>query len=116
MALLIHSGFSDVPQIFNVSTLQRDSAGNQISWDGIRSIQSSKGTGEPPLFLGSTVFFALREAVKAAREMNKVTAPLVLNAPSTAEKLRLAVEDDLVRRAAVEPKEGETEFFVRIEA
>ncbi|OTB10006.1 hypothetical protein K445DRAFT_323399 [Daldinia sp. EC12] len=108
-------GFSDIPQIFNVSMLRHDSDGNAISWKHLRSIQSSKGIGEPPLFLGSTVFFALREAVKAAREMNGVTEPLVLDAPATAEKLRLAVGDELVKRAAVVPKEGESNFFVRIE-
>ncbi|KAI0134904.1 xanthine dehydrogenase [Daldinia grandis] len=108
-------GFSDIPQIFNISMLKHDSEGNAISWKHLRSIQSSKGIGEPPLFLGSTVFFALREAVKAAREMNGVTEPLVLNAPATAEKLRLAVGDEFVKRAAVIPKEGETNFFVRIE-
>ncbi|RSM04086.1 hypothetical protein CEP52_007031 [Fusarium oligoseptatum] len=108
-------GFSDIPQVFNLSTLQHDSEGKPISWEKIRSIQSSKGVGEPPLFLGSSVFFALREAVKAAREMNKVTEPLVLNAPSTAEKLRLAVGDSLVRRAGVVCKEGERNFFTRIE-
>ncbi|KAI0012440.1 xanthine dehydrogenase [Xylariaceae sp. FL0662B] len=108
-------GFSDIPQIFNVSMLRHDSNGNAISWKHLRSIQSSKGVGEPPLFLGSTVFFALREAVKAAREMNAVTEPLVLDAPATPEKLRLAVDDEFVRRAAVVPKEGETNFFVRIE-
>ncbi|KAM5349677.1 hypothetical protein ACJ41O_006182 [Fusarium nematophilum] len=109
-------GFSDIPQEFNISTLQHDSDGKPISWDKLRSIQSSKGTGEPPLFLGCTAFFALREAVKAAREMNNVTEPLVFNAPATVEKLRLAVGDDLVRRAAVVAKEGEKEFFIRIEA
>ncbi|KAI1463005.1 xanthine dehydrogenase [Daldinia caldariorum] len=109
-------GFSDIPQVFNVSMLRHDSDGNAISWKHLRSIQSSKGIGEPPLFLGSTVFFALREAVKAAREMNGVIEPLVLNAPATAEKLRLAVGDELVERATVVPKEGsETNFFVRIE-
>ncbi|KAF5004587.1 hypothetical protein FDECE_8917 [Fusarium decemcellulare] len=108
-------GFSDIPQQFNVTTLRHDSQGNPISWEKIRSIQSSKGVGEPPLFLGSTVFFALREAVKAAREMNNVDEPLELHAPGTAEKLRLAVADDLVRRAAVVRKKDEKEFFIRIE-
>ncbi|KAI1451744.1 xanthine dehydrogenase [Annulohypoxylon moriforme] len=108
-------GFSDIPQIFNVSMLRHDSSGNAINWKHLRSIQSSKGVGEPPLFLGSTVFFALREAVKAARQMNGVKEPLVLNAPATPEKLRLAIGDELVARAAVVPKGGETNFFVRIE-
>ncbi|KAI0376086.1 xanthine dehydrogenase [Hypomontagnella monticulosa] len=108
-------GFSDIPQIFNVSMLRHDSAGNAISWKHLRSIQSSKGIGEPPLFLGSTVFFALREAVRAAREMNGIDEPLLLNAPATPEKLRLAVGDEFVKRAAVTPREGETNFFVCIE-
>jgi len=48
--------------------------------------------------------------------MNNVDTPLIFDAPSTAEKLRLAIEDEMVRRAAVIPKEGEKEFFIRIEA
>ena len=47
--------------------------------------------------------------------MNNVTTARALNAPSTAEKLRLAVEDDLVRQATVKPKEGERDFFIRVE-
>ncbi|EXL63217.1 hypothetical protein FOCG_01579 [Fusarium oxysporum f. sp. radicis-lycopersici 26381] len=109
-------GFSDIPQVFNVNTLQHDSQGNTINWSKLGSIQSSKGVGEPPLFLGCAVFFALREAVKAAREMNGVSEPLVLDAPCTAEKLRLAVADDLVKRAIVEKKDDEQEFFIRIES
>ncbi|KAL7629783.1 hypothetical protein AAE478_001306 [Parahypoxylon ruwenzoriense] len=108
-------GFSDIPQEFNVSMLRHDSSGNTISWKHLRSIQSSKGIGEPPLFLGSTVFFALREAVRAAREMNGVGESLVLDAPATPEKLRLAIGDEFVRRTAVAPRNGEANFFVRIE-
>lgn len=108
-------GFSDIPQVFNVSTLQCDSEGRPIKWDKLRSIQSSKGTGEPPLFLGASVFFALREAVKAAREMNGQFEPLVLDAPGTPEKLRLAIGDGLVRRAGVQRKQGDKGFFIRIE-
>jgi xanthine dehydrogenase/oxidase len=62
------------------------------------------------------VFFALREAVKAAREANNITEPLILDMPCTAKKLRLAVADDIVRRAVVEKKDDEQEFFVRIES
>ena len=85
-----------------------------MTWKDLRTIQSSKGIGEPPLFLGATVFFALREAVRAAREMNGVKEPLVLDSPATAERLRLAVADDLVRKAEVVRKEGESNFFVRV--
>jgi len=85
-----------------------------LTWKHLRTIQSSKGIGEPPLFLGATVFFALREAVRAAREMNGVKEPLVLDSPATAERLRLAVADDLVRKAEVVRKEGESNFFVSV--
>ncbi|KAF7155382.1 hypothetical protein CNMCM5623_007453 [Aspergillus felis] len=100
--------FGDIPQEFNVSFLQG------VSWQHLRSIQSSKGCGEPPLFLGSTVLFALREALKSAREDHQVLEPLVLDSPATAERLRLAVGDPLVKKATVKAEEGETPFFVSV--
>jgi xanthine dehydrogenase/oxidase len=85
-------------------------------------VQSSKGIGEPPLFLGSTVFFALREAVRAARVMNGKEAGKKggdgiwrgwnMDSPATCERLRLAVEDELVERARTVRGEGERSFFV----
>jgi xanthine dehydrogenase/oxidase len=107
--------FSDIPQIFNASMLRNDNDGNPLSWHHLRTIQSSKGIGEPPLFMGSTVFFALREAVKAAREMNgQDTVGWKFDSPATSEKLRLAIGDDLVKRAEVKRKEGETNFLVAV--
>lgn len=109
-------GFSDIPQTFNVSMLRNDTNGKPLTWNHLRSVQSSKGIGEPPLFLGSTVFFALREAVKAARIMNRqsITGGWGLDSPATSEKLRLAVGDELVRRAEVAKKDGERNFFVAV--
>lgn len=104
-------GFSDIPQVFNVSFLQ----GVPGNWKGLRSVQSSKGIGEPPVFLGSSCLFALRDALKSARKDNGVEEPLVLNSPATAERLRLLVGDDLVKRGWVEPEEGEKGFFVKVE-
>ena len=101
-------GFSDIPQEFNVSFLQG------VSWKHLRSVQSSKGIGEPPLFLGATVLFALRDALLSARRDNAVMEPLVLDSPATAEKLRLAVGDDLLKMATVERKEGQKPFFLSI--
>ncbi|GAB1211395.1 hypothetical protein ATERTT37_000509 [Aspergillus terreus] len=101
-------GFSDIPQEFNVSFLQG------VSWKNLRSIQTSKGIGEPPLFLGSTVLFALRDALRSARQDNKATEPLVLDSPATAERLRLSVGDKLLQKAEVIPKDGETNFFVTV--
>jgi xanthine dehydrogenase/oxidase len=108
-------GFSDIPQIFNASMLRYDNDGKQLTWNHLRTVQSSKGIGEPPLFLGSTVFFALREAIKAAREMNgKGVEGWALDSPATAERLRLAVGDDLVERARTKREEGETNFLVAV--
>jgi xanthine dehydrogenase/oxidase len=95
--------------------LRNDNDGKPLSWHHLRTIQSSKGIGEPPLFMGSTVFFALREAVRAAREMNGQDAVgWEFDSPATSEKLRLAIGDDLVKRAEVKRKEGETNFLVAV--
>jgi xanthine dehydrogenase/oxidase len=108
-------GFSDIPQIFNASMLRYDEDGKPLTWNHLRSVQSSKGIGEPPLFLGSTVFFALREAVKAARDMNgKGSESWALDSPATAERLRLAVGDDLVERARTKREEGEKGWLVAV--
>lgn len=107
-------GFGDIPREFNVSMLKQDTEGNPISWKHLRSIASSKGVGEPPLFLGSTVFFALREAVRAARKQNGLgDSGLVLDSPATAEALRCAVGDQLSRKCVVEQVEEQRSFFVR---
>ncbi|KAI1610265.1 xanthine dehydrogenase [Exophiala viscosa] len=99
-------GFSDIPQVFNVSFLQG------VSWNHLNTIQSSKGIGEPPLFMGAAVLFALREALISARKDNGVKGPLILSSPATAERLRLAIGDDLLKMGTVQPMEGEKNFFV----
>ncbi|KIX06271.1 xanthine dehydrogenase, molybdopterin binding subunit [Rhinocladiella mackenziei CBS 650.93] len=101
-------GFSDIPQEFNVSFLQG------VSWNHLRTIQSSKGIGEPPLFLGAAVLFALREALVSARKDNGIQEHLTLHSPATAERLRLAVGDDLLRMGTVVPKDGEKNFLVSV--
>lgn len=101
-------GFSDIPQEFNVSFLQGE------DWSPLRTIQSSKGIGEPPVFLGATVLFALREALVAARKQNGVEEPFVLDSPATAERLRLLVGDEILKMGTVQPKEGEKNFFVAV--
>ena len=57
------------------------------------SVYSSKGIGEPPLSLAVSVVCALREAVAAYRDDEL----LPLKIPLTAERLRMACEDDIVR-------------------
>ena len=89
--------FRDIPIKFNVKIL-RDK-----TYKNLKTIKSSKGVGEPPLFLGANVFFALRDAVIAARKSNGVNEPLSwFPSPCTPEVLRLACADNLVNKSKVE--------------
>lgn len=110
-------GFRDIPQDFNVSLLK------DVEWKELRTIQRSRGVGEPPLFMGSAVFFAIRDALRSARKANGVECSvgdekgeglLRLESPATSERIRLSCEDEIMRRARVTPKEGEKSFFVAI--
>jgi len=109
-------GFRDIPQEFNVSLLK------DVEWEDLRTIQKSRGVGEPPLFMGSTVFFAIRDALKAARKQYGVVAErqdegkglLRLESPATPERIRMSCVDPIVKRAFVAPKEGEKSFFIAI--
>ncbi|KAJ9292029.1 hypothetical protein DTO021C3_469 [Paecilomyces variotii] len=101
-------GFRDIPQVFNVSLLK------DVEWENLRTIQRSRGVGEPPLFMGSAVFFAIRDALKAARRQWGVTDVLSLQSPATPERIRVSCADPIVERARVLPKEGEKSFFVAI--
>ncbi|XP_072938679.1 xanthine dehydrogenase-like [Epargyreus clarus] len=78
-------GFSDIPKQFNVSLLK--GAPNP------RAVYSSKAVGEPPLFLASSVFFAIKEAIKSARSDAGVSSEFVMDAPATCSRIRMACED-----------------------
>ncbi|KAI5927889.1 xanthine dehydrogenase [Camillea tinctor] len=112
-------GFRDIPQVFNVRLLK------DVTWENLRTIQRSRGVGEPPLFMGSAVFFAIRDALKAARAQYGVKAKqlaeggaddglLSLESPATPERIRLSCVDPIMERARVLPKEGEKSFFIAI--
>jgi len=111
-------GFRDIPQEFNVSMLKG------VTWENLQTIQRSRGVGEPPLFMGSVVFFAIRDALKAARAQYGVKAEigedvkdgglLRLESPATPERIRVSCVDPIIKRAYVEPREGEKSFFISI--
>ncbi|KAK5150383.1 hypothetical protein LTR04_006826 [Oleoguttula sp. CCFEE 6159] len=101
-------GFRDIPQQFNVSLLK------DVEWANLRTIARSRGVGEPPLFMGSAVFFAIRDALKAARAQFGEAGVLSLQSPATVERIRLSCADWIVRRAEVRPAEGEKSFFLTI--
>ncbi len=83
-------GFSDVPRDFRVSLVRNN--------PNIRAVHSSKGIGEPPLFLGAAVMMALKDAVYAARSDNGLTGHFPLHSPATAERLRMACGDPIASR------------------
>jgi len=101
-------GFRDIPQDFRVSMLK------DVEWENLRTIQRSRGVGEPPLFMGSCVFFAIRDALKAARRQWGLDGVLSFESPATPERIRLSVGDPIVKKAWVERGEGEKSFFVAI--
>ena len=69
-----------------------------MKWAKLRSIPSSKGIGKPPLFLGDSILFALREAVKSCKgewcgQCTGSMGVVQLDSLATAERLRAAVGD-----------------------
>nr|XP_045608332.1 xanthine dehydrogenase/oxidase-like isoform X2 [Procambarus clarkii] len=86
-------GFQDIPREFNVSLLR--GAPNP------RAVFSSKGVGEPPLFLAASVFHGIKQAVAAARADQGLDPVFRLDSPATAERIRMAAPDFLTRK--IEP-------------
>uniref|UniRef100_A0A8C0W0X1 aldehyde oxidase n=1 Tax=Castor canadensis TaxID=51338 RepID=A0A8C0W0X1_CASCN len=76
---------ADVPGQFNVSLLP--------SSQTPLTIYSSKGLGESGMFLGSSVFFAITDAVAAARRERKVAEDFTVKSPATPERVRMACAD-----------------------
>ncbi|KAJ2863669.1 hypothetical protein GGH94_003443 [Coemansia aciculifera] len=101
---------ADIPRDFRVELLE--GADTSV----LKTIFSSKGVGEPPLFLGASVFFALRDAILAKRRQEGVNAPLYMESPATPEILRMACEDQLAQMARIPQtlKDGKTPFVIRI--
>lgn len=56
-----------------------------------------QGLGESGIFLGCSVFFAIHDAVNAARQERGQFGPLKLNSPLTPEKIRMACEDKFTK-------------------
>lgn len=80
-------GFADIPIEFNVSLLK--GASNK------HAVYSSKAVGEPPLFLASSIFFAIKEAITAARMERGLTGAFRLDSPATAARIRMACDDEI---------------------
>ncbi|XP_014226482.1 xanthine dehydrogenase [Trichogramma pretiosum] len=83
-------GFADIPSEFSVSLLK--GATNP------KAVYSSKAVGEPPLFLACSIFFAIREAIKAAREDMNIHGYFRLDSPATSNRIRMACVDNLTKK------------------
>ena len=81
--------FNYVPSQFNVCLLRGQT--------NPHAVYSSKAVGEPPLFLGASVFFAIKNAVRSARRDAGVEEDFQLDSPATSERIRLACEDNIVQ-------------------
>ncbi|XP_035686516.1 xanthine dehydrogenase/oxidase-like [Branchiostoma floridae] len=89
-------GFADIPIHFNVSLLR--GAPND------KAIFSSKGVGEPPILLASSVFFAIKDAIYSARADAGYKGIFRLDSPATAERIRMACKDQFTAQfPAAEP-------------
>jgi len=83
-------GFADIPVEFYVHLLR--SAPNE------KAVYSSKAVGEPPLFLASSVFYAIKDAVMAARRESGVEGIFRLDSPATSERIRMACVDQFTKQ------------------
>ncbi|XP_049628874.1 aldehyde oxidase 2-like [Suncus etruscus] len=81
----------DIPEEFNVSLLSSSTTP--------LTIYSSKGLGESGMFLGSSVFFAITDAVAAARKERDAAENLVVRSPATPEQVRMACMDRFTEMA-----------------
>ena len=85
--------FNDVPEEFNVTLLE--------DADNPFAVHSSKAVGEPPFFLGTSVYYAIKDAIRAARQQNLGTqSPHVeMRLPLTSERIRMYCADPLAKKA-----------------
>lgn len=82
--------FGDIPGEFNVSLLT--GAPNP------RAVYSSRAIGEPPLFLASSVYFAIKEAILAARQEENLDPNFYLQSPATSARIRMACQDGITQK------------------
>lgn len=85
-------GFGDIPAEFNVSLLT--GAPNP------RAVYSSKAVGEPPLFLASSIFFGIKDAIAAARKEENLDPHFYLRSPATSSRIRMACQDAITRNVS----------------
>jgi xanthine dehydrogenase large subunit len=74
---------TDIPKIFNVEIFK-----NGLNVEEV--VNKAKTTGEPPLMLAMSVFFAIKDAIASISNYNTIPD---LSAPATAEKILLSIKN-----------------------
>ena len=74
---------SDMPRKFNVEIFKQ---GKNIE----NVVNKSKTTGEPPLMLAMSVFFAIKDAIASTSNHKKIP---ILDAPATSEKILMSLKE-----------------------
>jgi len=74
---------SDMPRIFNVEIFKQGKNKEKV-------VNKSKTTGEPPLMLAMSVFYAIKDAIAAA---GKYKIAPILDAPATPEKILMSLKE-----------------------
>lgn len=57
-----------------------------------------QAVGEPPLFLASSVFFAIKNAIAAAREEEGITGNFRFDSPATSSRIRTHCVDRITEK------------------
>ena len=74
---------SDIPKEFNVEIFKDGSNKENV-------VNKSKTTGEPPLMLAMSVFFAIKDAIASVTNYEKIPN---LNAPATPENILMSIKE-----------------------
>ncbi|MEO1594523.1 MAG: molybdopterin cofactor-binding domain-containing protein [Pseudomonadota bacterium] len=80
---------TDIPLEFNVHLFPRDESDVP---ENPNDLLSAKDVGEPPLVLASSVFFAIKAAVRASRLERGLPGLFQMDAPATVQEIRAALE------------------------
>lgn len=81
-----------IPLEMNTFLFPRDEDSVKSIPEDPNQIFSAKEVGEPPLVLANSVFFAIKDAIRASRKERNLPALFRLDAPATVQEVRKACE------------------------
>ncbi|XP_060077182.1 xanthine dehydrogenase/oxidase-like [Ylistrum balloti] len=84
-------GIRNIPRQMNVKLLKYA--------EGPKTVYSAKGIGEPPLLLAVSVFYAIKEAILAARKHENLSEDYFFQCPATVERIRMACQDKITQKS-----------------